>query len=74
MKKIVRKRAFDYIEDGVNLSGSDVEAAKDVVDRIKVTTSHCTAKSANLAWFESLVSSQCVRVFCVAGRYNLDTI
>lgn len=52
MKKIVRKRAFDYIEDGVNLSGSDVEAAKDVVDRIKVTTSHCTSKSANLACFE----------------------
>ena len=33
----MRKRAFDYIEDGVQLSGSDVEAAKDVVDRIKVT-------------------------------------
>ena len=37
LQNLVRKRAFDYIEDGVHLSGSDVEAAKDVVDRIKVT-------------------------------------
>merc|ERR1712203_313820 len=36
LQNIVRKRAFDYIEDGVQLSGSDVEAAKDAVDRIKV--------------------------------------
>ena len=39
LQNLVRKRAFDYIEDGVHLSGSDVEAAKDVVDRIKVTQS-----------------------------------
>ena len=39
----MRKRAFDYIEDGVQLSGSDVEAAKDVVDRIKVN--HCNVSA-----------------------------
>ena len=32
----VRKRAFDYIEQGVMLKGDNVEEAKLVVDKVKV--------------------------------------
>ena len=33
----VRKRAFDYIEQGVMLKGDNVQQARQVVDKIKVT-------------------------------------
>merc|ERR1712123_121418 len=32
----VRKRAFDYMEQGVSKMGEDIEAAKTVIDEIKV--------------------------------------
>eukprot|EP00091_Calanus_sinicus_P013526 TRINITY_DN30007_c0_g1_i1.p1 TRINITY_DN30007_c0_g1~~TRINITY_DN30007_c0_g1_i1.p1 ORF type:complete len:170 (-),score=52.99 TRINITY_DN30007_c0_g1_i1:83-592(-) len=32
----VRKRAFDYMEQGVSKMGEDIEAAKKVIDEIKV--------------------------------------
>ena len=35
----VRKRAFDYMEQGVTKMGEDLEAAKKVIDEIKVRAS-----------------------------------
>eukprot|EP00092_Neocalanus_flemingeri_P011255 GFUD01012129.1.p1 GENE.GFUD01012129.1~~GFUD01012129.1.p1 ORF type:complete len:189 (-),score=47.30 GFUD01012129.1:96-614(-) len=32
----VRKRAFDYVEQGVSRKGEDIEAAKNVIDELKV--------------------------------------
>jgi len=36
MQGWVRKRAFDYMEQGVSKMGEDIEAAKNVIDEIKV--------------------------------------
>ena len=33
----VRKRGFEYMEEGVTSRGDDIEAAKEVIDQIKVT-------------------------------------
>ena len=32
----MRKRAFDYMDQGVSKMGEDIEAAKKVIDEIKV--------------------------------------
>ena len=75
LQNIVRKRAFDYIEDGVQLSGSDVEEAKDVVDRIKVN--HCNVSvltSEDIYTTVDILPSFYICIYCKAGRPNLDAI